>query len=62
MYRQNVALKKQRTLIITLVVIVVARIFDWGGGGQITNYMQCRHQKFSKEEGFVGRRYRRIDD
>ena len=62
MYRQKVALKKQRTLTVTLVVIGVARIFDWGGGGQTTTYMQCRHQKFSKEEVFVGRRYRRIDD
>ena len=35
-----------------LACIGVARIFDWGGA-QITNHMQWRHQKFSKEKLFV---------
>ena len=41
--------------------IGVARIFDWGGG-QTTNHLQCRHQKFSKEELFAGLSYRRMED
>ena len=42
--------------------IDVARIFDWGGGGQTTNHMQWRHQKFSKKELFVGQKYGRTED
>ena len=30
------------------------------GGG--LNHMQWRHQKFSKQEVFVGQRYRRVED
>ena len=41
--------------------IGVARNF-WLGGGQTKNDMQWRHQKFSKEELFVGQRYRRMYD
>ena len=41
-------------------IIGVARIFDWGA--QTPNYMQWRHQKFSKKELFVGQRYRRMED
>ena len=44
-----------------IVTIGVARVFDWGGG-QTTNYMQQRHQKFSKDELFVGQRYRKMED
>ena len=40
--------------------IGVARIFYWGA--QTTNHMQRRHQNFSKEEVFVGQRYRRMED
>ena len=29
---------------------------------QITNHMQRRHQKFSKQGLFVGQRYRRIEN
>ena len=32
------------------------------GGKQTTNYMQWRHQKFSKEELFEVQRYRRMED
>ena len=34
----------------------------WLGGAQTANYMQWRHQKFSKKELFVGHRYRRMED
>ena len=40
--------------------IGVARIFDWGA--QTTTHMQWRHQKFSKEEVFVGLSYRKKED
>ena len=36
--------------------------FWLGGGGQTTNHMQWRHQKFSKKELFCGQRYRRMED
>ena len=36
-------------------------MFDWGGGGEITHHLQCRHQKFSKEELFEEQRYRAIE-
>ena len=32
------------------------------GGAQSKNHMQRSHQKFSKEELFVGQRYRRMKD
>ena len=42
-----------------LQFIGVPRIFDWGRPKpQITS----RHHKFSKEEVFVGQRYRRMED
>ena len=41
--------------------IGVARNFDFGGA-QTTNHMQWRHQKFSKEELFVGQRYLTMED
>ena len=50
----------QKTFSGYLQFIGVARIFDWGA--QITNHMQWRHQNFSKEELFVGQRYRRMED
>ena len=33
----------------------------WLGGAQTTNHMQCRYQKFSKKELFVGQGYRRME-
>ena len=44
-----------------VVIIFVTRILYWRGA-QTANHMQCRHQKFSKEELFVGQRYRRMED
>ena len=41
--------------------IGVAMIFEWGEG-QTKNDMQWCHQKFLKEELFVGQRYRRLYD
>ena len=32
-----------------------------GRKAQTTNHMQCHHQKFSKEELFVGQRYHRME-
>ena len=34
----------------------------WLGEAETTNHLQWRHQKFSNEEGFVGQRYRRMED
>ena len=45
-----------------LPCIGVARIFDWGGGGQTKNHIQWSRQKFSKEELFVRQRCRRMED
>ena len=42
--------------------MIVANIFDWGEGGQTTNHSQRRREKFSKEELFMGQRYRRPED
>ena len=41
--------------------IGVVKVFDWREG-QTKNDMQGRHQKFSKEELFVEKRYRRRYD
>ena len=42
---------------------VVARIFDWGGGGdQTTIHLEWRHQKFSQEELFVGQKYHKVEN
>ena len=38
----------------------VAKIFDWGG--QITNLMQERHQKFLNEKLFAGQRNRWMEN
>ena len=52
--------KKQKHKLVLALGIGVARIFN--GGGQTTNYMQWRHQKFSKREIFVIQRYRRMEN
>ena len=41
--------------------IVVARVFDWGGGANYKLRAMTNH-KFSKEELFAGQRYRIMED
>ena len=41
---------------------LLAQLEFFTGGGQPTNPLQWRHQKFSKKELFMVQRYRRIED
>ena len=53
-------MKRQSFVNLEVVIIGVARIFDWGA--QTTNHMQWRHQKLQKRNFLRGQRYRRMED
>ena len=59
-FYENTELKFVQNLgTMSVLAIGIVRIFDWGAKPQIA---LGRHYKFSKDELFVGQRYRRMED